>query len=142
MRLVFPSRKRHLHCTACEGACSPSPSLSLSSVGRAPGWSLVTFHFLQMAAAAGAGGGGGAAQGVPAPKTVAELRKEAEAAGAPAELPDSTLSHWLFFSGGPPALALAAKGLFLPQLDSHAVTYRGYFSPVCADGKLKQGWGS
>ena len=79
---------------------------------------------------------------MPAPKTVAELRKEAEAAGAPAELPDSALSHWLFFSGGPPALALAAKGLFLPQLDSHAVTYRGYFSPVCADGKLKQGWGS
>jgi hypothetical protein len=71
------------------------------------------------------------------PKTVVELRAEATAAGAPAELPDIALPYWILFSGGAPVLVLLPKGLFLSSSDSLASTYRGYFSPVWIEGKFK-----
>ena len=71
---------------------------------------------------ADAGGAGGAAAPAlaPAPKTLAELRAEASAAGAPADLPDSALSNWLLCSGGAPMLQLKPKGIFLLEGDTQA----------------------
>lgn len=77
--------------------------------------------------------GGGAAQ----PKSVAELRAEAAAAGAPAALPDAALPYWLLFSKDSLTLKLHPKGLFVVPRDTQAATYSGYFSPRFIDGKFK-----
>ncbi len=86
------------------------------------------------AADAGASEDAGAAA---APQLQPDLRAQATAAGAPAELPDAALSNWVLFANGVPTLKLFPKGLFLVPGATQASTYHGYFSPQFSEGKFK-----